>query len=70
VNKLLTKELKTYIKEIQCSPNQITKEIYENMKLSLLGEEKLQINLIAIEIKKQNSLVYLAQAIGQYFKEH
>lgn len=59
---------KTYIKKVACSPDQITCQNYAIFSQSLYDSEKAQVCILALEAKRQVSLLYLARALSDYMK--
>jgi hypothetical protein len=68
INTLLNKDLKVYIKKTACFPEKITLNDFTNMGLSFEIGEKVHINLLTVESKKQLSIVYGLMAISKHLK--
>eukprot|EP00050_Salpingoeca_kvevrii_P018459 m.74500 g.74500 ORF g.74500 m.74500 type:complete len:193 (+) comp8056_c1_seq2:1102-1680(+) len=63
VNKLLTKEFKTYVQKIVSVPASVTREDFETFSDVLVPSEKVHINLLAMEARKQAELLVGLSAI-------
>ena len=78
VNRSFPISFKVYIKKITCYPQLVTREIYDqackiNVKsggkwreLPLSVKDRLFINILAVESKKQAQLLFMARAISTY----
>ena len=60
---------KTYIKNIVCKPVDIDFESYQEFLEMLYDSEKCHVCIIAMETKKQISLLYTAKALSEYMSE-
>ena len=65
VNAFLNRSIKSYIKKVVCSPQVICQSDFTDVGISLRDEEKVHVNLLAVEAKKQASLVYCLYAITE-----
>ena len=63
VNKFVTVTIKRYIKKVVCTPEVITGTDYTNMEIKLLDSEKCHINIIALEARRQASVLYGLHAV-------
>lgn len=67
VNKVLALGLKYYIKYLVSTPQMICKEIYDFDMGEFSTKDKLFINILAAEAKRQAASVFLAKAIDDDF---
>jgi len=63
----LNQSLKKYIKKVACFPQLVTITDYTNMGIELFDAEKVHINFLILESKKQAELLHALSAI-MYFK--
>lgn len=66
VNRLLDRNLKTYIKTVCCYPERITKKDYEGVMRQFKHSEKVHVNLMVTEARMQAQLLYALRAVNRY----
>eukprot|EP01135_Chromosphaera_perkinsii_P006129 Nk52_evm1s413 gene=Nk52_evmTU1s413 len=66
VNKLLERSLKAYIKKLTCYPQLVTLMDFISFGADLRDEEKVHINLFAMEARKQAELLHGLRAVMEY----
>jgi sestrin len=69
INKVLQMMQKVYIKKIGCSPQEVTKQDYQNLSGMLTAPERCHICILAMESKKQIELLFLAKAVSAYMNQ-
>ena len=62
----LTQALKTFVRKIACAPETITKEDYELRGYGFKADEKCHIVLLAIEARRQASLLYALHSVMRF----
>jgi len=67
VNACLNQNLKKYIKKVACFPQLVTRIDYMNLGIELFDAEKVHINYLILESRKQAELLHALSAI-MYFK--
>lgn len=70
VNIYLNKRIKQYIKKVARYPEDILASDFHNMGFTFRPDEKVQINLLASEARKQGELLYALFAVVKYFEGH
>jgi hypothetical protein len=68
VNQLLNKNIKTYIKKVACYPQKVDIKEFADMGFQLSPKEKVHINFLVTEARKQSSMLYGLRVIAQYIK--
>ncbi|KAL4661057.1 hypothetical protein GN956_G1673 [Arapaima gigas] len=63
---LLDRSFKVYIKTMVCSPEKITKRMYESFWRLFRHSEKVHVNLLLMEARIQAELLYALRAITHY----
>ncbi|EPZ32990.1 PA26 p53-induced protein (sestrin) domain-containing protein [Rozella allomycis CSF55] len=58
VNRYLPRDIKSYIKKCVFYPNNVKREDFDNLGINLRSEEKVHVNLLAVEARKQACLLY------------
>ncbi|XP_067273752.1 sestrin-1 isoform X3 [Pseudorasbora parva] len=66
INQLLDRSFKVYIKTMVCSPEKITKRMYESFWRQFRHSEKVHVNLLLMEARMQAELLYALRAITRY----
>ncbi|XP_018585818.1 sestrin-1 isoform X1 [Scleropages formosus] len=66
INQLLDRSFKVYIKTMVCSPEKITKRMYESFWRQFWHSEKVHVNLLLMEARMQAELLYALRAITHY----
>merc|ERR1712048_639188 len=66
VNMYLPLKLKIFIKKLVCYPQIVTIDDVKKMGLTLKENEKIHIAVLALEAKKQASLLFALQAVMKY----
>ncbi|KAK7486619.1 hypothetical protein BaRGS_00022144, partial [Batillaria attramentaria] len=66
VNRLLDRNLKTYIKTVSCYPERITKKDYDGVMRQFKHSEKVHVNLMVTEARMQAELLYALRAVNRY----
>ncbi|XP_026871337.2 sestrin-1 isoform X1 [Electrophorus electricus] len=66
INELLDRNFKVYIKTMVCSPEKITKRMYESFWRQFQHSEKVHVNLLLMEARMQAELLYALRAITRY----
>ncbi|XP_036405413.1 sestrin-1 isoform X1 [Megalops cyprinoides] len=66
INQLLDRSFKVYIKTMVCSPEKITKRMYESFWRQFQHSEKVHVNLLLMEARMQAELLYALRAITRY----
>ncbi|XP_051954711.1 sestrin-1-like isoform X1 [Xyrauchen texanus] len=66
INQLLDCSFKVYIKTMVCSPEKITKRMYESFWRQFQHSEKVHVNLLLMEARMQAELLYALRAITRY----
>lgn len=66
VNELLTRDLKTYIKNVCCFPYRVKKEDCDRVMPEFWRSEKIHVNLMISEARMQAALLYALRAVMQY----
>eukprot|EP01080_Neovahlkampfia_damariscottae_P006804 gene6804-10970_t len=69
VNNLLNKKLKTYIKKIACYPQKIEMKEFSDMGFGLSAKEKVHINFLISEARKQSTILYGLRVVDKYLKQ-
>jgi hypothetical protein len=64
----LTPALKTFVRKIVCAPDTITREDYELKGYNFKPDEKCHIVLLAIEARRQASLLYALHALMKFMR--
>lgn len=67
VNMLLNIGLKKYIKTVVCYPERTEREQFVDMGFQFKSREKIHVNLLAMEARKQVALVYALQQIENQY---
>ncbi|KAL0480423.1 hypothetical protein AKO1_011085 [Acrasis kona] len=65
-NLLLNINLKKYIKTVTCYPERTRREQWIDMGFSLRNKEKIHLNMLCVEARKQMELCYGLQVINAY----
>eukprot|EP00483_Globobulimina_turgida_P005014 UN05024 len=68
VNVYLPVKLKIFIKKLVCYPQIITVDDFKKMGVTLKEKEKIHIAILALEAKKQASLLFGLRAIMKYIQ--
>jgi uncharacterized protein YeaO (DUF488 family) len=63
INKLFSPSEKIYIKKLMCNPQDIKHEDYTKFSDNFYDSEKCHVCILAMETKRQVSLLYLAKAL-------
>ncbi|XP_049627141.1 sestrin-1 isoform X2 [Suncus etruscus] len=66
INQLLDRSFKVYIKTIVCTPEKVTKRMYDSFWRQFKHSEKVHVNLLLIEARMQAELLYALRAITRY----
>lgn len=66
VNRLLDRNLKTYIKTVSCYPERITKKDYDGVMRQFKHSEKVHVNLMVTEARMQAELLYALRAVNRH----
>uniref|UniRef100_A0A5F8AL42 Sestrin 1 n=1 Tax=Macaca mulatta TaxID=9544 RepID=A0A5F8AL42_MACMU len=66
INQLLDRSFKVYIKTVVCTPEKVTKRMYESFWRQFKHSEKVHVNLLLIEARMQAELLYALRAITRY----
>ncbi|MBN3287377.1 SESN1 protein, partial [Polyodon spathula] len=66
INQLLDRSFKVYIKTVVCSPEKITKRMYDSFWREFKHSEKVHVNLLLMEARMQAELLYALRAITGY----
>lgn len=66
INDLMNIEQKIYIKKIMCKPQDITIKDYYGFSEMLKDSEKCHVCILAMETKKQVSMIYVARALSEF----
>jgi secreted Zn-dependent insulinase-like peptidase len=66
INELFEIQSKVYIKKLMCKPQDVTIEDYRNFFNMLYDSEKCHVCILAMETKKQVSMIYVAKALSEY----
>jgi sestrin len=62
----LTHALKTFVKKIVCAPETVTKADFELSGYNFKPDEKAHIVLLAIEARRQASLLYALHSVMKF----
>lgn len=62
----LTQSLKYFVKKVACAPDTITEDDYKLKGYNFLPDEKCHIVLLAIEARRQASLLYALHSVMKY----
>lgn len=65
ISTYLTNQNKAYIQKVCYTPQEIRYHDWKNFGLSLRDEEKCHVNLLAVQAKKQATLIYGLSVISQ-----
>ncbi|XP_042795451.1 sestrin-1 isoform X3 [Panthera tigris] len=66
INQLLDRSFKVYIKTVVCTPEKVTKRMYDSFWRQFKHSEKVHVNLLLIEARMQAELLYALRAITRY----
>lgn len=66
VNRYLTRRLKMYIKKCACYPEELDSRDFSRFGFTLRNEEKVHINLLVAEARRQAELVYALHTISVF----
>lgn len=66
INRLLNINLKKYIKTVTCYPERTKREQWIDMGFELRSKEKIHVNMICTEARKQMELCYGLQVINAF----
>ncbi|XP_040094485.1 sestrin-1 isoform X4 [Oryx dammah] len=66
INQLLDRGFKVYIKTVVCTPEKVTKRMYDSFWRQFKHSEKVHVNLLLIEARMQAELLYALRAITRY----
>lgn len=66
VNAVLNVQLKTYVKKLACFPEMIVRQDYVKFGVSLFDSEKIHVNLLALEARRQAEMLYVLNALMKY----
>ncbi|KAM8792270.1 sestrin-1 isoform 2-T2 [Rhynchonycteris naso] len=66
INQLLDRSFKVYIKTIVCTPEKVTKRMYDSFWRQFKHSEKVHVNLLLVEARMQAELLYALRAITRY----
>ncbi|XP_008050185.1 sestrin-1 isoform X2 [Carlito syrichta] len=66
INQLLDRSFKVYIKTVVCTPEKVTKRMYDSFWRQFKHSEKVHVNLLLVEARVQAELLYALRAITRY----
>jgi len=66
INQLLDRSFKVYIKTVVCTPEKVTKRMYDSFWRQFKHSEKVHVNLLLTEARMQAELLYALRAITRY----
>jgi hypothetical protein len=64
INKILHRDLKSWIKKIACHPDEL--EINDMLSSSLLPEERCHLCILVMETKRRIELLYFGEVVSKY----
>lgn len=69
VNKLLEIPFKTYIKKVACYPSLVTAADFASFGAGLRDAEKIHINILVMEARKQAQLIFFLHSAMLYMNQ-
>lgn len=67
VNEMLSRPMKTFIKNTTCFPDRMTAELRKSVMEDFSLSEKLHVLLLCIEARSQTSILYFTRALTNYY---
>ena len=69
VNKLLSRAVKTFVKNLVCFPHGVRRRDFAGFAATLSLSEKVHVALLATEARMQLGLLYGLRAVGEYYSK-